>query len=160
MRVCVCVCVWLCIVVCCSDGGLLQGACSVPFQFAQFESLVNPFWFLGTCSCAVGIECNRGILAFDAMAFEVLDNKTEEFASTDEKLASNNEDIEDTQKSLAADEEFLAMLKEQCSDTDAEWEGREKTCQLEMVACSNALVVLSSDDAHDLFTKIFNPMAN
>ena len=64
------VCVWLCIVVCCADGGLLQGSCSVPFQFAQLESLVNPFWLLGTCSFAVGIECNRGILALDTMAFE------------------------------------------------------------------------------------------
>ena len=32
------------------------------------------------------------------------------------------------------------------------------TCQLEMEACSKVLVVLSSDDAHDLFTKTFNPM--
>ena len=29
--------------------------------------------------------------------------------------------------------------------------------QLEMEACSKALAVLSSDDAHDLFTKTFNP---
>ena len=117
---------------------------------------MNPFWLVGTCSFAVGIECNRGILALDTMAFELLDKKAEEFASTDEKLTNNKEDIDDTKKSLAADEEFLAMLKEQCSDTDAEWEGREKTCQLEMEAFSKALVVLSSDDAHDLFTKTFN----
>merc|ERR1719191_1384283 len=31
------------------------------------------------------------------------------------------------------------------------------TRQLEMEACSKALAVLSSDDAHDLFTKTFNP---
>merc|ERR1711957_522205 len=59
--------------------------------------------------------------------------------------------------SLAADEEFLAVLKEKCSSTDAEWEERQKTRQLEMEACSKALAVLSSDDAHDLFTKTFNP---
>jgi len=34
--------------------------------------------------------------------------------------------------------------------------GRQKTRQLEMEACSKALAVLSSDDAHDLFTKTFN----
>ena len=61
----------------------------------------------------------------DATAFELLDKNTEEFASTDEKLANNKEDIEDTKKSLAADEEFLAMLKEKCSDTDVEWEERQ-----------------------------------
>merc|ERR1740127_448915 len=48
------------------------------------------------------------------------------------------------------------MLKEKCSGTDAEWEERQKTRQLEMEACSKALAVLSSDDAHDLFTKTFN----
>jgi len=41
--------------------------------------------------------------------------------------------------------------------TDSEWEERQKTRQLEMEACSKALAVLSSDDAHDLFTKTFNP---
>jgi chromosome segregation ATPase len=86
-----------------------------------------------------------------------IDAKTQELASTDEKLAENKEDLEDTRKSLSADEEFLAMLKEKCSGTDAEWEERQKTRQLEMEACSKALAVLSSDDAHDLFTKTFNP---
>merc|ERR1719359_2606627 len=49
------------------------------------------------------------------------------------------------------------MLKEKCSMTDSEWEERQKTRQLEMEAVSKALAVLSSDDAHDLFTKAFNP---
>merc|ERR1719345_624645 len=49
------------------------------------------------------------------------------------------------------------MLKEKCSMSDSEWEERQKTRQLEMEACSKALAVLSSDDAHDLFTKTFNP---
>merc|ERR1712232_456616 len=66
-------------------------------------------------------------------------------------------DIEDTKKTLSADEQFLMMLKEKCSMTDAEWEERQKTRQLEMEAVSKALAVLSTDDAHDLFTKTFNP---
>jgi len=88
---------------------------------------------------------------------EQVDSKTQELASTDEKLAESKEDLEDTKASLAADEEFLAMLKEKCSTTDAEWEERQKTRQMEMEACSKALAVLSSDDAHDMFTKTFNP---
>merc|ERR1719390_496624 len=86
-----------------------------------------------------------------------IDAKTDELATTDEKLAESKEDLEDTKNSLSADEEFLMMLKEKCSTTDAEWEERQKTRQLEMEACSKALAVLSSDDAHDLFTKTFNP---
>jgi len=88
---------------------------------------------------------------------EQIDKKTSELADTDEKNAAAKEDIEDTKKSLAADEEFLMMLKEKCSMTDKEWEERQKTRQLEMEAVSKALAVLSGDDAHDLFTRTFNP---
>merc|ERR1740117_2163137 len=86
-----------------------------------------------------------------------IDTKTQELADTDEKNAQAKEDVEDTKKSLSADEQFLMMLKEKCSMTDSEWEERQKTRQLEMEACSKALAVLSSDGAHDLFTKTFNP---
>merc|ERR1719155_84267 len=86
-----------------------------------------------------------------------IDSKTAELADTDEKNAQAKEDVADTKKSLSADEQFLMVLKEKCSMTDSEWEERQKTRQLEMEACSKALAVLSSDDAHDLFTKTFNP---
>jgi len=86
-----------------------------------------------------------------------VDTKTQELAQTDEKNAQAKQDIEDTKASLSADEQFLMMLKEKCSMTDSEWEERQKTRQLEMEAVSKALSVLSSDDAHDLFTKTFNP---
>merc|ERR1719155_370272 len=86
-----------------------------------------------------------------------IDAKTTELADTDEKNAQAKEDLEDTKNTLSADEKFLMMLKEKCSMTDSEWEERQKTRQLEMEACSRALAVLSSDSAHDLFTKTFNP---
>jgi septal ring factor EnvC (AmiA/AmiB activator) len=86
-----------------------------------------------------------------------IDTKTQELATADEKLAQAKEDIEDTKATLSADEEYLMMLKEKCSITDSEWEERQKTRQLEMEACSKALAVLSSDDAHDLFKNTFNP---
>merc|ERR1719169_408854 len=88
---------------------------------------------------------------------EQIETKTQELANTDEKLAQSKQDIEDTRASLAADEKFLAELKEKCQMTDQEWEERQKTRQEEMAAVSKALAVLSSDDAHDLFTKTFNP---
>jgi len=85
-----------------------------------------------------------------------IDVKTQELASTDEKNAQAKEDLEDTTNTLSADEEFLMMLKEKCSVTDEEWEERQKTRQTEMGACSKALAVLSSDDAHDLFKSTYN----
>merc|ERR1711930_12704 len=86
-----------------------------------------------------------------------IDTKTQELADTDEKLAQAKEDIEDTRASLSADEKFLMMLKEKCQMGDKEWEERQKTRQLEMEAVSKALAILSGDDAHDLFTRTFNP---
>jgi len=86
-----------------------------------------------------------------------IDTKTQELANTGEKLAQAKEDIEDTRNSLSADEQFLMMLKEKCQMTDTEWEERQKTRQQEMEAVSQALSILSSDDAHDVMTKTFNP---
>merc|ERR1711935_986202 len=86
-----------------------------------------------------------------------IESKTDELAETDEKNAQAKADMEDTKASLSADEQFLMMLKEKCQMTDKEWEERQKTRQLEMEAVSKALSVLSGDDAHDLFTKTFNP---
>merc|ERR1712217_425722 len=86
-----------------------------------------------------------------------VDSKTQELATTDEKNAQAKVDVEDTKASLSADEQFLMMLKEKCQMTDKEWEERQKTRQAEMQAVSGALAVLSGDDAHDLFTRTFNP---
>jgi len=87
-----------------------------------------------------------------------VDTKTDELADTDENLAQSKQDIEDTKNSLSADEEFLMMLKEKCQLSDGEWEQRQKTRSQEMEACSKALAVLSSDEAHDIFTRTFNFM--
>merc|ERR1719171_2599387 len=92
-----------------------------------------------------------------AAAQAQIDTKTQELATTDEKLALSKQDLEDTRATLSADEQFLMMLKEKCQMTDAEWEERQKTRQLEIEAVSKALAILSSDDAHDLFTRTFNP---
>ena len=44
---------------------------------------------------------------------------TQDGADGEEKLARNKDDSEDTTKTLPKDEAFLAMLKENCSTTDA-----------------------------------------
>merc|ERR1719203_1988535 len=86
-----------------------------------------------------------------------IEKKTEELADTDARLAHNKEDIEDTKASLSADEQFLMDLKEKCQMTDQEWEQRQKIRAAEMEAVSKALAILSGDDAHDTFTRTFNP---
>jgi len=86
-----------------------------------------------------------------------IDTKAQEFATADSKNAQAKEDVQDTKTSLSADTKFLAMLKNKCAMNDKEWDQRQKTRQEEMQAVSKAQAVLSSDDAHDLFTKTFNP---
>eukprot|EP00747_Dinoflagellata_sp_TGD_P153891 gnl/TRDRNA2_/TRDRNA2_177444_c4_seq2.p1 gnl/TRDRNA2_/TRDRNA2_177444_c4~~gnl/TRDRNA2_/TRDRNA2_177444_c4_seq2.p1 ORF type:complete len:696 (+),score=274.17 gnl/TRDRNA2_/TRDRNA2_177444_c4_seq2:60-2147(+) len=83
----------------------------------------------------------------------MVEQKTQELATTDEKNAQAGEDLEDTKKTLAADQEFLANLKEHCAMVDAEWEERSKMRQMEMEAVSKAKAVLTSDEARDMFSK-------
>merc|ERR1712039_345794 len=79
-----------------------------------------------------------------------IDTKTQELADTDEKNAQAKEDIADTRASLAADEQFLMMLKEKCQMTDSEWEERQKTRQQEMEAVSKALAFLTKNCQREL----------
>merc|ERR1719502_1442087 len=83
----------------------------------------------------------------------MISKKTNELAATDEKNAEEAEDLADTKKTLSADQEFLANLKEQCSLINDQFAERTKTRQLEMEAVSKAMAVLSSDDARDLSSK-------
>merc|ERR1719456_2049968 len=92
-----------------------------------------------------------------AAGADSIDKKTQELADTDEALANAKQDLEDTEAKLAADEAFLAKLKEHCAMTGQSWEERSKTRQMEMEAVSKALAILTSDEAHDLFTRTFNP---
>merc|ERR1719284_2306291 len=102
-------------------------------------------------------ELKASLEAEIAAAQELKEKKEAELADTDEKNAAAKVDLEDTKAKLSADAKYLMMLKEKCSLTDKEWEERQKTRQLEMEAVSKALAILTADDAHDTFTRTFNP---
>jgi phage host-nuclease inhibitor protein Gam len=87
---------------------------------------------------------------------ELMETKEQELADTDQKLSEDKEDLEATRDSLTADQKFLMNLKETCQNTDQEYEERVKARQEEIKGCSEALAILSSDDAHDTFTSTFN----
>merc|ERR1719235_2880960 len=91
-----------------------------------------------------------------AAGTDLKDTKTQELADTDAKLASDKQDLDDTRNSLAADQKLLMNLKETCQMTDQEYAERTKTRTEEIKAVSEALAILSSDDAHDTFTSTFN----
>jgi len=86
----------------------------------------------------------------------LLDIKTQELADADEKNARSKQSLEDTQETLQKDIEFLAVVKEKCASLDAEYAERTKTRQGEIAATNKALSFLTSDEAHDLFTRTFN----
>merc|ERR1719321_2365332 len=86
-------------------------------------------------------------------ATELIDTKTAELATADEKNAQSKEMLEDNRNVLAADTKFMGELKLQCQNIDQEYEERVKTRQMEIQACSKALAFLSSDEAHELFSR-------
>lgn len=86
-------------------------------------------------------------------ATAMIEEKTGIVADTDEKNAASKEDLKDTSATLAADQEYLKNLKEQCEIFGEEFEARKKTRLEEIGACSKALEFLTSDEAKDLFTK-------
>jgi chromosome segregation ATPase len=84
-------------------------------------------------------------------------DKTTQLGEAQEKVANDKEDLEDTQNTLAADQDFLANLKQKCEMFDAEFEARSTTRKQEIAAVAKAMAILSGDDAHALFSKTFNP---
>merc|ERR1719379_2682898 len=88
---------------------------------------------------------------------EQKDAKTQELASAEETKVNSKADLEDTGDQLEEDTKFLADLKEQCANADSEYEERTKTRELEIAAVSKAMEFLTSDEAHELFTRTFNP---
>merc|ERR1740127_42824 len=76
-----------------------------------------------------------------------------QLANTDEANAQAKEDLADTRNALSADTKFLLDLKEKCRMTDAEFQQRQKARGEEISAVSEAIAILSDDDAHDTFSK-------
>merc|ERR1719428_1983594 len=79
------------------------------------------------------------------------DTKEAQAADTVEALAQAKEDKASATETLAADEKFLADLKERCSNMDAEFAARKKMRALEMSAVAEALSILTTDDAREQF---------
>ena len=82
-----------------------------------------------------------------------IETKTIQMGNADQKKAEARQDLEDTTNTMNADQDFLGKLKEHCALADQEMEARSKTRTEEIAAVGKALAVLTSDDAHDLFTK-------
>jgi len=74
-------------------------------------------------------------------------------AKATEDDAQAKADLEDTQATMAADQEFLLNLKKDCKIADEEYAARSKVRADEIVALGEALKILTDDSARDLFGK-------
>merc|ERR1719224_124268 len=79
-------------------------------------------------------------------------SQSQSLADAEEKLADAKESLEGTREALAADMEVLSSLKLQCQQTDKDFALRQKTRAEEIAAVSEAISILSDDDARDNFS--------
>jgi len=82
-----------------------------------------------------------------------LDDLEEDHAANQKALSDAKEDLELTRKQRSADVEFLRNLKLTCNDLDKEWERRSATRSEELKAVTEAIVILTEDDNHEMLAK-------
>eukprot|EP00747_Dinoflagellata_sp_TGD_P146199 gnl/TRDRNA2_/TRDRNA2_176665_c7_seq13.p1 gnl/TRDRNA2_/TRDRNA2_176665_c7~~gnl/TRDRNA2_/TRDRNA2_176665_c7_seq13.p1 ORF type:complete len:690 (+),score=275.16 gnl/TRDRNA2_/TRDRNA2_176665_c7_seq13:67-2136(+) len=81
------------------------------------------------------------------------EQKETELAETMAKAAQAKEDLEATKSVLASDQSFLADVTKECEVVDQEYEARVKVRNEELLALSETLKIVTSDEARDLFGK-------
>jgi len=82
-----------------------------------------------------------------------IEKKIKQIGELGIEIVEMQEDLTDTEKTLMADQEFLANLEKSCATKTKEWEERSKTRAEELVALADTIKVLNDDDALDLFKK-------
>jgi hypothetical protein len=86
-------------------------------------------------------------------AKEAVSSKEEELADSNQATVNAQSDLEDSQNALAADTAFLKDLEERCASFDAEFAERAKTRADEIAAVGEAMSILNSPEAFELFGK-------
>merc|ERR1712032_1562239 len=99
----------------------------------------------------------KGLMAAKAKEVEALQKQIEEkiarLGEVGVELVNLAEELDDTKKSLAEDQQFLKDLETGCKTKEAEWEERCRVRADEMLALAETIKILNSDDALELFKK-------
>merc|ERR1719326_784193 len=82
-----------------------------------------------------------------------IEAKTARVSELGVELVTQKEDLDDTSKSLAEDEQFLKDLEKDCATKDEEWAARQKIRAEEVLAIADTIKILNDDDALELFKK-------
>mmetsp|Transcript_24982 Transcript_24982/g.54905 ORF Transcript_24982/g.54905 Transcript_24982/m.54905 type:complete len:703 (+) Transcript_24982:62-2170(+) len=88
-----------------------------------------------------------------AAATTAIEEKTQKQGDLAVSIVQMKDDKEDTEKSLAADEGYLAQLGQDCEDKVKEYQEIKQTRSEELLAISDTIKILNDDDALDLFKK-------
>jgi chromosome segregation ATPase len=80
-----------------------------------------------------------------------------QIAELQEKYAEEAKQLENTEKQLALDEEFLKNLKEKCATMDADYEKRVKDRTAEIAAVTDTIKILNNDESFEVFDKQVAP---
>eukprot|EP00397_Hematodinium_sp_SG-2012_P021765 GEMP01022507.1.p1 GENE.GEMP01022507.1~~GEMP01022507.1.p1 ORF type:complete len:693 (+),score=231.64 GEMP01022507.1:111-2189(+) len=95
-----------------------------------------------------------------AAGTEQLNTKKQQQAENEKALADAKDDLVGTRGDLRADTDFLVNLTLQCKDIDHQNAQRTKTRQEEIAAVSEAIGILSDDDARDLTRRTVSFLQN
>merc|ERR1719252_217315 len=83
--------------------------------------------------------------------------KETQLADAEETLANTQQSYDDTEKQMKADIEFFDQTKEACEAKFAEWTQRKSDREMELKGIAEALKILTSDEARELFAKSIKP---
>jgi chromosome segregation ATPase len=88
-----------------------------------------------------------------AGATKAIEEKVKRSGEVAVAIVNLEEDLEDTQESLAEDTKFLADLEKNCATKEKEWAEICKMRQEELIALADTIKILNDDDAQELFKK-------
>jgi len=88
-----------------------------------------------------------------ASATAMIESKTERVGVLAVKVSENTDDHEESVKTLASDQEFLANLRKGCKAQDEAIAVRKATRSEELTAIADTIKILNDDTALDLFKK-------
>ena len=84
---------------------------------------------------------------------ELVTQMDQQIADLKEKHAQSFKELEDTEKQLALDQEFLANLSKKCSVSDEEFDKRVKDRMTEIAAVEDTIKILNDDSSFAAFGK-------
>jgi len=86
-------------------------------------------------------------------ATKAVEDKLTRIGNLGVEISTMKEDLDDTEKAMIEDKQFLAELEKGCSTKQAEWDERCKTRTEELLALADTIKILNDDDALELFKK-------